>query len=165
MEAAPVSRTDIRAAVRARNVELSGQLRCAVMDGDDARIARLLSDLLRVQGLTKGQRISLQLKALLNLVDSLRAAALNDELTGLYNRRGFVQTATRLLDVAVRDAHPANLVYFDVGQLRLVREGAGHAADDVQIRQMASTKCSGAWAPTNSPLSRPIRSMQRAARC
>jgi diguanylate cyclase (GGDEF)-like protein len=138
MEVASVSRSGIRAAVRARNVELTRQLRTAVMEGDDPRIARLLSDLLRVQGLTKGQRISLQLKALLNLVESLRSAALNDELTGLYNRRGFVQTATRLLDVAVRDGHPAHLIYFDVGQLRVIDDSVGMPAGDLLIRQMGN---------------------------
>jgi diguanylate cyclase (GGDEF)-like protein len=108
------------------------------MDGDEARITRLLSELLRVRGLTRGQRVSLQLKALLNLVQTLRSAALNDEITGLYNRRGFVQTATRLLDLAARDGQPAYLVYFDVGQLRLINDSVGHSAGDVLIRQMGN---------------------------
>jgi GGDEF domain-containing protein len=95
-----------------RSLEVAGQLRTAVMEGDEARIARLLSDLLRVTGLTKGQRVRLQLRTLLNLVHSLRSAMLNDEVTGLYNRRGFVQVGSRLLDLATRDEHPAYLVYF-----------------------------------------------------
>ena len=73
MEVASVARPGLRNAARARSVEISCQLRAAIMDGDDARINRLLSDLLRVQGLTRGQRISLQLKALLNLVQTLRS--------------------------------------------------------------------------------------------
>jgi GGDEF domain-containing protein len=100
------------AAAAARSLELAVQLRAAIMEGDDTRIARLLSDLLRVRGLTKGQRVRLQSWALLNLVHSLRSVALNDELTGLLNRRGFTQTATRLLDLALRDRQAAHLVYF-----------------------------------------------------
>lgn len=96
----------------ARSLEVAGQLRAAIMEGDDTRIARLVSDLLRVRGLTKGQRVRLQSRALLNLVHSLRSVALNDELTGLLNRRGFMQTATRLLDLALRDRQAAHLVYF-----------------------------------------------------
>jgi len=138
MEVASVARPGLRSAARARSMEISRQLRAAVMDGDDARINRLLSDLLRVQGLTRGQRISLQLKALLNLVQTLRAVALNDEVTGLYNRRGFVQTATRLLDIATRDAQYAYLIYFDVGQLRLINTTVGVSAGDVLIRQMGN---------------------------
>ena len=96
----------------ARSLEVAVQLRAAIMEGDDTRVARLLSDLLRVRGLTKGQRVRLQSRALLNLVHSLRSAALSDELTGLLNRRGFMQTATRLLDLALRDRQDAYLVYF-----------------------------------------------------
>jgi GGDEF domain-containing protein len=95
-----------------RAVDVAGQLRTAIIEGDDARLARLLSDLLRVRGLTRGQRVRLQSRALMNLVHSLRSAALNDELTGLLNRRGFIQTATRLLDLALRDRQAAHLVYF-----------------------------------------------------
>src|SRR6516164_10883989 len=100
------------AALAVRSLEVAGQLRAAILEGDDGRIARLLSDLLRVRGLTKGQRVRLQSRALLNLVHSLRSAALNDDLTGLLNRRGFMQTATRLLDLALRDQQAAHLVYF-----------------------------------------------------
>ena len=98
--------------VRARNGELASQLRAAAVDGDDARIRRLLSELLRCKGLSRGQRISLQQKALLSLVQSLRSASLNDDLTGLHNRRAFVQIGTRVLDVATRDQQYAHLVYF-----------------------------------------------------
>jgi GGDEF domain-containing protein len=100
--------------VRARNGELATQLRTAAVAGDDARISRLLSELLRFSGLPKGQRIPLQLQALLRLVNSLRAAVLHDELTGLWNRRGFMQAGTRLLDVAAHNRVPAWLVCFNV---------------------------------------------------
>ena len=117
MELASVVRSSVvrpapAAAAAARSLEVAGQLRAAIMEGDDTRIARLLSDLLRVRGLTKGQRVRLQSRALLNLVHSLRAVALNDELTGLLNRRGYMQTATRLLDLALRDQQAVHLVYF-----------------------------------------------------
>src|SRR3984893_11732596 len=70
IEAALVSRSAEQGVLRARNAELAGQLRAAAVEGDDARIRRLLSELLRFQGLTKGQRVSLQLKALLDLARS-----------------------------------------------------------------------------------------------
>jgi GGDEF domain-containing protein len=96
----------------ARAAEVAGQLRTAIIEGDEARLARLLSDLLRVRGLTRGQRVRLQSRALMNLVHSLRAAALNDDVTGLLNHRGFMQSATRLLDLALRDRQSAHLAYF-----------------------------------------------------
>ena len=122
-----------------RSVEVAGQLRSAVMEGDEARIARLLSDLLRVKGLTKGQRVRLQLRALLNLVHSLRSAMLNDEVTGLYNRRGFVQVGARLLDLATRDEHHAYLVYFRLPPAATLNGNAGEpSASAVMARQIGN---------------------------
>ena len=138
MEAASVARSGLHGALRARNAELTGLLRVAALEGDEVRITRLLSELLRFQGLTKGQRVSLQLKALLNLVHSLRCAALTDELTGLYNRRGFMQTAARVLDVAARDGHAAHLIYFDVNQLERINGSMGRSTGDVMLRQMGN---------------------------
>jgi diguanylate cyclase (GGDEF)-like protein len=138
METASVSRSAEPGALRARNAELGGQLRAAFMEGDDARMARLLSELLRVQGLTRGQRISVQLKALLNLVDSLRRVALTDHLTGLYNRRGFMKIGARLLDVATRDLRAAHLIYFDLNRLQRTNETMGRVAGDVVIRQLGN---------------------------
>jgi GGDEF domain-containing protein len=126
MESATVARPG--KPLSARALELSSQLRAAVMEGDERRIARTLSDLLRVKGLTKGQRVSLQLRAVLGLVHTLRSSALSDEVTGLHNRRGFVQTATRLLDLAGRDGQPAHLVYFCIGE----------ASENVLVRQMGN---------------------------
>jgi diguanylate cyclase (GGDEF)-like protein len=125
-------------ALRARNAELARQLRAAAMEGNDAHMTQLLSELLRVQGLTKGQRVSLQLKALLNLVHSLRCVALTDDLTGLYNRRGFMKIGARLLDVATRDVRSAHLIYFDVNDLERTNRTMGRTVGDVMIRQVGN---------------------------
>lgn len=135
LEVGSALQTSAPAVVRASNGELGMQLRAAALAGDEGRLSRLLSELLRLQGLGRGQRLSLQHKVLSNLMHSLRALALNDELTGLYNRRGFMQAGTRLLDVAARDEQPAWLVYFDVDHLRRVNENAGRDAGDQLIRQ------------------------------
>jgi GGDEF domain-containing protein len=133
-EAASVSRSAQVRTARARSGELASQLRAAAMEGDDAHLARLLAELLRFQG-PKVQRISLQQKALLNLLHSLRSAVLNDELAGLYNRRGFMQAGTRLLDVAVRDGLPAWLVCLQLDQPAGVNAAAGVRCGKVPISQ------------------------------
>ena len=126
----------------ARSLEVATQLRAAIMEGDDTRVARLLSDLLRVRGLTKGQRVRLQSRALMNLMHSLRSAALNDELTGLLNRRGFMQSATRLLDLALRDHQDVHLVYFRLSAAESARPvAADHDASiarEVLLRRMGN---------------------------
>lgn len=132
MQLAAVARPQQQSAAIVRSLELASQLRTAVMNGDDARIARLLSDLLRVKGLTKGERVRLQLGALSNLVRSLRSVALNDDLTGLCNRRGFMQTGTRLLDLAARDAQTVDLVYLRI------EAGPRSKSDEVLMRQMGN---------------------------
>ena len=116
------------------NAELANQLRAAAVEGDDARITRLVSELLRCKGLSRGQRIALQQRALLSLVQSLRSAALNDDLTGLNNRRGFVQVGTRVLDFALRDTRAAHLVYFCVDHLERIYEAQGRDAGQILIR-------------------------------
>src|SRR5215467_10897450 len=130
-------RTGHAALSAARSLEVASQLRTAIMEADDTRLARLLSDLLRVRGLTKGQRVRLQSRALMNLVHALRSAALNDDLTGLLNRRGFMQTATRLLDLSLRDRQAAHLVYF---RLAIGAAAAAHGeeacARNVLLRRM-----------------------------
>jgi GGDEF domain-containing protein len=117
---------------------MAGQLRAAIMEGDDARLARLLSDLLRVKGLTKGQRVGLQLRTIMTLVQSLRSAALNDELTGLLNRRGFMQIGTRLLDLAGRDEQTVYLVYLRLGAGQLLKDASGRIAGDLLVRRMGN---------------------------
>jgi PleD family two-component response regulator len=138
MEVASVSANGYDSACCARSMELASLLRAAVMDGDDGRIARLLSELLRLRGLTKGQRIRLQQRALSNLVHTLRSLTFNDEVTGLCNRRGFLQTGTRVLDLAVRDARRLHLVYFSLEQLQEIRSALGRPAGDVLVRHMGN---------------------------
>lgn len=118
----------------ARVREISAQLRTAVANGDDAGIVRLLGDLLRFRGSSRAQSIALQQRALQSVVYLLRSAAMNDELTGLHNRRGFLQCATRMLDLAARDRCPLHLIY-----LRLGPQGdQGTALPLMALRQMGN---------------------------
>lgn len=119
---------------RARVREISSQLRVAVANGDDAGITSLLGELLSFRGSSRAQSVALQHRALQSLVYLLRSAVMNDELTGLLNRRGFLQCATRLLDLAVRDRRPHRLVYF-----RLSPKADGVAMPTMALRQMGNT--------------------------
>src|SRR5215469_5553848 len=138
MEMAPVPQPGYASLRAVRAVEVASQLRAAVMQGDDVRIARLLAELLRIKGLRTGERVGLQLQALLSLVHWLRSAALHDEVTGLYNRRGFLQIGTRLLDVAGRDERRARLVYLCLDPAGATNEQAGPWRGDVLLRQVGN---------------------------
>jgi len=116
-----------------RVAELASQLREAVLKGDTRRSTRLLSELLQFKRLTPERRLALE--GLTHLIDSMRALALNDELSGVYNRRGFLQIGRRFLDVARRDLNSAYLVYIDLNNLKETNDIAGHVAGDALIRQ------------------------------
>jgi diguanylate cyclase (GGDEF)-like protein len=116
-----------------------GLLRAAVLAGDEAGVKQLLSQLLEAGGpMQARRRVPMQLKALLNLLRLLRSVSLTDELTGLNNRQGFLQSGARLLDVARRDRKTAHLVCFSLGQLEAVAASLGAAAGDSLVRQAAN---------------------------
>ncbi|HVH85057.1 MAG TPA: diguanylate cyclase [Steroidobacteraceae bacterium] len=133
MDAASVVQLQRSSDFRARVLEISAQLRAAVVNGHDADITRLLGELVHFRGSSRAQSDALQLRALQSLVYLLRSAATNDELTGLLNRRGFLQCATRLLDLAVRDRCPHRLIYF-----RLSPRQDGAAFAPMALRQMGN---------------------------
>src|SRR6478735_6045424 len=65
-----------------------------------------------------------------HLEEALRSLSLTDELTGLYNRRGFSTLAERHLSLARRKGQDLLLVLADIDGLKLVNDTFGHAAGD-----------------------------------
>jgi GGDEF domain-containing protein len=136
MAAAPIS-PPAGDAERAHETELTTELRLALVNEDEVRLHHLLGGLLREPGLARGQRIAQQMRVLLDLLHSLRAAALNDEVTGLYSRGGFVQTASRFLNVAASDARPAHLIYFELEDIASRGGSIPVTALEVRARRMS----------------------------
>jgi diguanylate cyclase (GGDEF)-like protein/PAS domain S-box-containing protein len=62
--------------------------------------------------------------------DALRTLALVDELTSLYNRRGFVTLAERQLSLARRKNLPLVLIAADVDDLKGINDRFGHGVGD-----------------------------------
>ena len=67
---------------------------------------------------------------------SLRAAAFSDELTGLYNRRGYVTRAAALLKTA--DPKVVWQIFFDVDDLKRINDDFGHWAGDRALIEVAN---------------------------
>ena len=69
--------------------------------------------------------------------EQLRAQALTDELTGLFNRRHFEHG----LSGALHDQHnrggPTSLVYFDLDAFKSINDSFGHGAGDQVLREFA----------------------------
>jgi diguanylate cyclase (GGDEF)-like protein len=70
-------------------------------------------------------------------VAAVSAAALTDPLTGVLNRRGFIDAAERELSRARRYGRPFVLAYIDVRGLKRVNDSEGHLAGDKLLRQVA----------------------------
>jgi len=60
----------------------------------------------------------------------MRELALNDMLTGLYNRRGFMTFANQLLKLSNRTQRGLILIYADMDNLKLMNDDYGHEAGD-----------------------------------
>jgi diguanylate cyclase (GGDEF)-like protein/PAS domain S-box-containing protein len=67
----------------------------------------------------------------------LRARSLQDELTGLYNRRGFMTLAGQHYRLALRTEQEFALLYVDLDDLKVINDTFGHAQGDLAIRAVA----------------------------
>lgn len=63
--------------------------------------------------------------------------AMNDELTGLTNRRGFDAIAEQTIAMCRRVGEPATLLYFDLDEFKTINDTLGHAAGDRVLRTFA----------------------------
>lgn len=72
------------------------------------------------------------------LQQRLQQQALSDELTGLHNRRHFMQALAQAFDAFKRKAQPACLLTFDVDYFKAINDGLGHPAGDQALRDLAT---------------------------
>jgi diguanylate cyclase (GGDEF)-like protein/PAS domain S-box-containing protein len=62
--------------------------------------------------------------------DKLQAAAVTDELTGLFNRRGFFALAEQQFRMAERVKKKMSLLYLDLDNLKVINDELGHKTGD-----------------------------------
>ena len=122
----------------ARNLALTRELNSAALEGDDERVKRLLAQLLQCPNRRTEDRLRAQVAALEEFFYAMRSLAITDDLTGVYNRRGFEWMAGRLLRHLSRERRGALLLYVDVDNLKTTNDTLGHASGD-QLLRAAST--------------------------
>jgi len=69
--------------------------------------------------------------------EQLRLLSLTDDLTGLYNRRGFLALAEQQTRVANRDKKPMMVISADVDDLKGINDTFGHKEGDAAIAETA----------------------------
>jgi diguanylate cyclase (GGDEF)-like protein/PAS domain S-box-containing protein len=66
------------------------------------------------------------------------ALSLHDELTGLLNRRGFVELCEQQMKVARRNGRPLMFLYLDLDRLKTLNDSFGHGEGDRALRATAA---------------------------
>lgn len=87
------------------------------------------------RSLLKSMRYSLERH---RLQEQLRSLSLTDELTGLYNRRGFMTFAERQLKLVRRRTGGAVVVLMDVDGLKTINDRYGHAEGDRALARVGA---------------------------
>jgi len=72
------------------------------------------------------------------LEEEIRDLSLTDELTGLYNRRGFTLLADQEMKLAQRFKRNVLLFFCDVDDLKTINDTLGHAQGDLALKDVAS---------------------------
>jgi diguanylate cyclase (GGDEF)-like protein len=67
----------------------------------------------------------------------VRSLAITDELTGFYNRRGFLASATHQLKLALRQAQEVLLLFCDIDSMKGINDAFGHQEGDLAIVRAA----------------------------
>jgi diguanylate cyclase (GGDEF)-like protein len=91
-----------------------------------------LAALAGVAALRSGRRIRIQAGE----VAVVAAAAVTDPLTGVLNRRGFLDAAERELGRARRYHHPMAVAFVDIRGLKAVNDTEGHLAGDRLLQRV-----------------------------
>lgn len=72
-------------------------------------------------------------------IDRLQNLSVTDELTGLYNRRGFASQLSSALEEARRNDSGGVLIYADVDSFKQINDCHGHAAGDLVLKKVSET--------------------------
>jgi diguanylate cyclase (GGDEF)-like protein/PAS domain S-box-containing protein len=115
--------------LRKDGTELPVELRGRMVEVDNIRLR-----ITAIRDITERKRTEAKLA---EQAEALRAMAIHDELTGLYNRRGFQELGGQQLRLADREDRPMALVFADVNGLKQINDQLGHEQGDQVIRDAA----------------------------
>ena len=123
----------------AKGIEIIFSGKKHVINSDPGQILSLListfeSAVAKNQELEAANQELAKAKALLEKqAEELQALSLQDGLTGLYNRRGFMTLGEHQLKVASRNLTNLSLMFLDLDDLKYINDTFGHAMGDRAI--------------------------------
>ena len=77
------------------------------------------------------------LKKLHGILYSMHEQSIRDEMTGLYNRRFFVEQAEMMLARAIRFEEPLSLIFIDIDRFKEINDNFSHRVGDQTIKVIA----------------------------
>ena len=84
------------------------------------------------------ERLSAELEELRSHAANLETLALEDLLTGLLNRRGFMRDLTRAIAYRARYGSPAALMLADLDRFKPINDTYGHAVGDRALAHLSA---------------------------
>jgi diguanylate cyclase (GGDEF)-like protein len=85
------------------------------------------------QLIEQNQRLEHEIQERLKAEEEVRQLSLTDELTGLYNRRGFFWLANQQLKIAQRTQISSCLLFIDLDGLKQINDSLGHEIGDKML--------------------------------
>lgn len=103
----------------------------------DTRVVEMLVSDLELDNESSSLASLRDITQLAQLRDHMQTLSLTDELTGLYNRRGWSALAQQQLLLAKRVRVPVMLIYADLDGLKGINDSFGHATGDEALVRFA----------------------------
>lgn len=129
----------VRRADEKRSKGISDRYELVFLHKDGSRRTFLVSAGPRVQGAHVGGTMAVltDISDRKRMEEEIRALSLRDELTTLYNRRGFMTLAEQQLKTASRLKKKIALLYLDMDNLKKINDTGGHKLGDQALREIA----------------------------
>ncbi len=74
--------------------------------------------------------------AKIEMYANMKKAAVTDELTGLYNRRFFIETIDKLFAGSLRNGNKFSLIFLDLDNFKQINDNYGHLSGDKVLREV-----------------------------
>jgi diguanylate cyclase (GGDEF)-like protein/PAS domain S-box-containing protein len=129
----------VRRADEKRSKGISDRYELVFMHKDGTRRTFLVSGGPRVQGAQFGGTMAIltDISDRKHMEEEILALSLRDDLTTLYNRRGFMTLAEQQLKTASRMKKKVALLYLDMDDLKKINDSGGHKLGDRALAEIA----------------------------